>query len=349
MNDFLRVLDRLVRQPAVVGSEIPFFRFLTGELKRAGAKKVTLYEGLLVAEGSKPESVMLSAHVDRHGLISTGPSEVQYAAFVAGFKGWQTGDTVSELTYLSLAERFHKEPVYAYEPWSGKVVGKGRITGAELCSRRNDVLFKTEGLEKIMAGTPIAYVDKLERQGNRINAQLDNVVSVALILYLFQKGFQGRAFFTAQEEIGRSWRYLYEWFQRAGVESKDLLVLDTSPFPSPEAAEKQLLVLRNRDASADFNADTVKNVREICDSDNISYIFKDELLAAQNHVADKPPSLGRTELGRMIVGSEGRVTGTTIQIPTSGYHTQAESASVESLKAMLTVLGKLSDTKLKLN
>ena len=60
----------------------------------------------------------------------------------------------------------------------------------------------------------IAFSDKLKREDDLISAQLDNVISAAIIIYLYQNGFQGTAFFTAQEEAGKSWRYVYEWFRK---------------------------------------------------------------------------------------------------------------------------------------
>ena len=70
-NEFIDLLKILIRHPSVVGAEHSFFRVLQRELEERGAK-VTWYEGLLVAQGSKPNSAMFSAHIDRHGLICTG-------------------------------------------------------------------------------------------------------------------------------------------------------------------------------------------------------------------------------------------------------------------------------------
>ena len=82
-ESFIELLRTLIRSPSVVGAEHSFFRVLQRELEERGAK-VTWYEGLLVAQGNKPDSRMFSAHIDRHGLVCTGPNEFQYAAFVAG-------------------------------------------------------------------------------------------------------------------------------------------------------------------------------------------------------------------------------------------------------------------------
>ena len=341
---FLRVLDQFVSHHCVVGAEAPFYSFLAKELKKRGAK-VSRYSGLLVAEGKDPDSIAVSAHVDRHGLICTGPGEFQYAAFEAGFRGWQTGDTVSEVMFAKIAERFHNERVYGYEPWTGKVLAHGRIKSALLCERRNDMLFEIEGLERILPGTPIAYHDRLKKDGSRLSAQLDNVLNVAIQVYLFEIGFQGRAFFTAQEEVGRSWRYLLEWFLREDQAISRILVLDTSPFPDVESAERQQLLLRNRDSSAEFNPEAVEWVRGECEALEITYAFKDELVEKQNLTSEKLVPLGRTELGRAINGSGERINGTTIQIPTTGYHTAEESTSRASVEAMIRLLLRLSQTR----
>ena len=99
---FVDLLATLIRNPSVVGAEHSFFRVLQRELEERGAR-VTWYEGLLVAEGNQPDSVMFSAHIDRHGLICTGPNEFQYAAFVAGRRSDQVG-SVGQLCQRILDE-----------------------------------------------------------------------------------------------------------------------------------------------------------------------------------------------------------------------------------------------------
>lgn len=129
-HDFFALLDilkLLVRHPSVVSAEHSFFQVLQRELEETGVK-VTWYEGLLVAQGARPHSRYLSAHIDRHGLICTGPNEFQYAAFIASNRGDLTGNSVSEQTFATISERFIHTAVHAYEPWSGVYRGKGLIT-----------------------------------------------------------------------------------------------------------------------------------------------------------------------------------------------------------------------------
>ena len=343
-HDFFELLDilkLLIRYPSVVSAEHSFFRALQRELEEMGVH-VTWYEGLLVAQGQKPLSRFMSAHIDRHGLICTGPNEFQYAAFIASNRGDLIGNSVSEQTFATISERFINTPVTAYEPWSGVYRGKGLITQVSLCPQRGNMVFEVQGLEHVVAGTPVAFQDKVKTEDGRLSAQLDNVVSAAVLIYLFRRGYQGTAFFTAQEEAGRSWRYMLEWFQRFNQNTQELIVLDTSPYASSEEADAQLLVLRHRDNNAVFNGDMVRKLENYCQVLGIEYSFKDEYIAAKNlqrAQEGKPEmSLGSTEMGRIISASNHGISGTTLQIPTTGYHTTEETASIRSIGAMLALL-----------
>lgn len=345
---YLSLLSSLIRSPSVVGSEHSFFRVLQRELEERGAH-VTWYEGVLVAQGNQPDSVMFSAHVDRHGLICTGPNEFQYAAFVSGARSDLLGNSVSEQLMNKIVNRFESESVYAYEPWSGAYRGRGLIRNAYICEYRNNLIFEVDGLEHLVAGTPVAFADKLRIENNALVGQLDNVLTAAALVYMFELGFQGTAFFTAQEEAGKSWRYLLEWFRRFGGTTNQLIVVDTSPYPDLEAAQRQQLVLRNKDANATFNTELTEQLVTLCRQENISIQMKDEYVDRQNAAraanGESPVSLGSTELGRIISASGGLVDGTTLQIPSSGYHTLSESAPIESVRGFLQILSALAELK----
>lgn len=338
---FLDILKHLIRRPSVVGAEHPFFLSLKRELDEIGIK-TTLYEGLLVAEGSDPDRGMLSAHIDRHGLICTGPNEFQYAAFMTQNRGDLTGDSIAEQTYMAIVERFKQQSVQAYEPWSGSYLGLGTIDNAYICERRKNLVFEVKGLEHLMPGTPVAFVDTLSAKNGLLSAQLDNVLSAAVIVYLYRAGYKGTAFFTAQEESGKSWRFLLEWFRRSDKDTDSLLVLDTSPYPNREQAELQHIVLRHRDANAKFDSPLTKEIEKLCRKLKIGYSFKDTYLKSENkkRVAEgmKKNSLGSTEMGRLTAASGGTIRGTTLQVPTTGYHTTSETVSVESVAKMLELL-----------
>ncbi len=340
-TSFTDILKSLIRSPSVVGAEHSFFRVLQRELEERGAR-VTWYEGLLVAQGDDPMSLMLSAHIDRHGLVCTGPDEFQYAAFVAGGRSDLLGNSVSEELMQTIVDRFTGVDVLAYEPWSGAYRGHGKIDNAYICPHRNNLIFELQGLAHLVAGTPVAFRDQLRLEQGRFSGQLDNVLTAAVLVYLFELGFQGTAFFTAQEEAGRSWRYLLEWFRRFGGSTNQLVVVDTSPYADVASADQQRLVLRHSDANATFNRELTGRLAAECHKLGISYRFKDDYIRCQNEenksrgLAEK--SLGSTEMGRIIAASDGLVDGTTLQIPTTGYHTMAESAAPDSVDAFIHVL-----------
>jgi putative aminopeptidase FrvX len=346
---FLSLLVTLLRSPSVVGSEHSFFRTLQRELEERGAE-VTWYEGLLVAHGSRPGSVMFSSHIDRHGLICTGPNEYQYAAFVTGARSDLLGNSVSEQMMRKIADRFPDESVFAYEPWSGSYRGRGRIRSTYICENRNNLIFEVEGLQHLVAGTPVAFTDRLELTREGLSGQLDNVLTAAVLVYLFELGFAGTAFFTAQEEAGKSWRYLLEWFRRFGSSTNQLIVMDTSPFPDRSLAVPGSVVLRHKDANAEFNRELTESLASRCRELGIPVVFKDEYVEKANadlaRRGEAPRSLGVTELGRIVDASRGLVDGTTLQIPTTGYHTVGELAdtgSVASFLRLARALGGLEE------
>lgn len=252
------------------------------------------------------------------------------------------GNSLSEQTFQQISQRYINQNVHAYEPFSGGYLGIGKITDAFLKEEINNLIFKIDGLNHLLPGTPIAFVDKLKQNGNLISAQLDNVLSAAIILYLYQHGFAGTAFFTAQEEAGKSWRFVHEWFKKNKISTDKLVVLDTSPYENREEADKQLVVLRNKDVNARFKSPLLKELKQFCKKNKISFSCKDKFIIEKNKLREKdglkPLSIGSTELGRIVMESNGQIQGATLQIPTTGYHTVDETACVESIKAIIFIL-----------
>lgn len=341
MELFYDILKQLVRVPSVVGAEQPFFMFLKRELEELNLE-VEYYDGLLVAKGDDPESGYISAHADRHGLICTGHNEFQYAAFIAKNQADLQGTSNSEQMLKNFTARFVDEKVQAYQPFSGSYLGLGTIKDAFLCERRNNIIFKVEGFDYLLPSTPIAFMDKLVMEDDLVSAQLDNVLSVALIVYLYHLGYQGTAFFSASEEAGRSWRFLLEWFRRFNLTTDELLVLDTSPYDTLEDIANLDLIFRNRDQNGYFRSPLKAKIKKLALQKGIKYHYKDAYL--KNKMAQqgiKKGSIGVTELGRLIYATKGAIQGTTLQIPTIGYHTANETTYKKSINAMIDMLSSL--------
>lgn len=341
MDIFYDILKQLIRIPSVVGAEHPFFMALKRELEELELS-VEYYDGVLVAKGSDPNSGFLSAHSDRHGLICTGHNEFQYAAFIAKNQADLLGNSNSEQLLKNFSTRFVDQKVQAYEPWSGSYLGIGTIKDAFMCERRNNIIFKIDNFDHLFPGTPIAFIDKLEiSEDNLVSAQLDNVISVALILYMYSIGYKGTAFFTASEEAGKSWRFLLEYFRRLDISTNELLVLDTSPYPSIEDINHLDIVLRNRDENGYFRSPLKSKIKKIALEDKINYHYKDAYLKNKYAHEGIKGSLGVTELGRIIKATKGNIQGTTLQFPTIGYHTVEETTSKRSIEMIVQILSKL--------
>lgn len=335
--EFLDILKPLIREPSVIGHEHSFFRVLRRELEELGVP-VLAFNGVLAAQGSRPHELFLSAHIDRHGLICTGPNEFQYASFIAGNQGENMGDSASAHMLNQIEDRFKGQRVQAHFPYTGTYLGQGSITRSYVCPQRNNLIFEVKGLEFLQPGTPVAFLDRLRVQNGLLSCQLDNVVSAALILFLYRKGFQGTGLFTAQEECGRSWRYALSWFQREQITTDRLLVLDTSPYATREEADAQSITLRHRDANGDFSKTMTAELVQRCEELGLSYGFKDEYIERKNRDREHPYPLGRTELGRIAAATQGEINGATLQIPTTDYHTSSETASLSAISAMLKLL-----------
>ncbi|PLY08500.1 MAG: peptidase M42 [Arcobacter sp.] len=340
MEKFYDILKQLIKVPTVVGYEHSFFMYLKRELEDLNIT-VEYYDGVLVAKGNAPKSGYISAHSDRHGLICTGHNEFQYAAYVA--KNQSDLNEVSNRNQMlkNFEKRFVGQKVQAYEPWSGSYLGMGTIENAFLCERRNNIIFKINEFEHLFPGTPIAFMDKLIIDNEMISAQLDNVLSVAILVHMYQLGYQGTAFFTASEEAGKSWRFLLEYFRRFDITTNELLVLDTSPYKIVEDIKNLDIVLRSRDENGYFRSPLKSKIKKIAIKNRIKYHYKDEYLKnimKQNNVKS---SLGITELGRIINASKGAIQGTTLQIPTIGYHTVEETTTIQSINSILFILKKL--------
>jgi putative aminopeptidase FrvX len=337
LDEFLDILKPLIREPSVVGNEDAFFRVLRRELEEIGVD-VNYYHGVLVAQGNRPLDLFLSAHIDRHGLICTGPNEFQYAAFIAGNQGEVMGGSTSEHMLHTIEDRFQGQRVQAHLPYTGTYLGQGEITRSYICPERHNLIFEVEGLDFLQPGTPVSFLDRLKIADGLISAQLDNVLSAAMIIYLFQKGFQGTGLFTAQEESGRSWRYALSWFQQQRLTTQRLVVLDTSPYATREDADAQQVTLRHKDTNGPFSTAMTQELVTRCEELGLSYGFKDEYIANQNKTRSKPYPLGRTELGRVVTATEGGINGTTLQIPTTEYHTATETASLSAIAGVIQLL-----------
>lgn len=334
--------------PSVIGFEGPLLNKLEDDFRAMGLE-VERTARLLAVSGPKPESHVLTCHVDRHGVIYTNEGNFEYSAFVFRKPTDDPEDFFKLSKLQELGGRFVGQPVFAYDPETGRHLGNGVIEDALFSLQRQTLIFRVDSSidpeHQLPAFTPVSYSHTFIDDGNEFGGQIDNALSVGLIYTLFKYGFEGTAVFTTEEEIGRSWRHLRDYLEHKQWEPKELLVLDCSPYPTPIEAHEGDVVLRNRDAVGRFNADLLARIKAVCDRAGIPYSLKDEYVQQQNRERAEqrlpPLGLGRTELGYLVHESQGRFNGVTVQVPTYNYHTNRETTTWRAIEQMVRLMGLL--------
>lgn len=334
-------LEELVAVPSVVGYEWPMLQHLSQALEGAGME-VTRREGVVVGVGAAGSDVMISAHVDRHGLVCTSPGSFTYAAHVLPALRGQPSAPRHNYAEI-VCDRFDDEEVRAYDATTGHTVADGRVKHQSVCGVDDlGIDVPVMGLDQIAPATPVAFGNRVVRDNRLVSAQLDNVLGVAMALVLVQEGFDGTVVFSSEEEIGGSWRYLYHEILQHPELPSVLLTLDTSPFSDDEASEAGAVVVRWRDADASFSVESVQRLIKACQDRRIPVVVKDRMIErfnAERRAEGRPElELGHTELGRLVRASGGLVNGATLEVPTTGYHTNEETASLASIDNAMAVL-----------
>lgn len=330
----LSVLETIVEKtkeylsiPSVVGHERFFMEYLYQDFKRLGVSAYK-YDGLLLLHGNAHLENIICAHIDRHGLISLGDHDYVYAAQYIKEIKYGENNKSSRTQVQAIAKRFEGERVYAYHPDTGEHVAEGLIALCYPDPRNEDALFIVDGILQLDHNMPIAYERQASFEDGILKGQIDNVISVAVCYALYAAGYQGTALLTCEEEIGKSWLHIADYLEKSHIDTKRLIVLDTSPYSDMEFIETGPIVFRNRDKSECFNAAFVEELKARAENLGLPYEVKDQaLLAKGKAIAD----LGSTELGRLVEGSRGHWNGATVQIPTLMYHTSNETTTKKAI------------------
>ncbi len=320
--------------PSVVGFEKHFIKFLKNDFENLGLTVVE-HNGVLEVTGRDPKAAIISAHIDRHGIISRGNHQFGYAAEYMKETKYDQDKTPTERMIDAIGDRFNGEKVYAYDPQTGDKLGEGVISDSGPRVIDKDCIFTLYGMPDLPEGIPVAYARTAVSDGDVFKGQIDNVVSLGVIYCLFQNGFQGTALLTCEEEIGKSWVHITNWLEAKKIETKELVIIDTSPYREVAPIEMGAVVLRNRDKNAVFDETFTAKIKQRCIDKLIPFQFKDEYLT---QLGVETKGLGSTELGRIVEKSNGRWSGTSIQIPTTEYHTSYETTNRDSIENFYFIL-----------
>lgn len=162
--------------PSVVGHEGHFFRYLKYDFEKLGLTAVQ-HDGILEISGAKPESHIISAHIDRHGLISIGGGKYAYAAQYVKEEKYNEENVPSQKTLHAISDRFEDEIVYAYNPETGDKLGEGVIKDCDPCIANGDAVFFVEGMRNMDENIPIAYARLSESDGEQVKKVEDRTAT----------------------------------------------------------------------------------------------------------------------------------------------------------------------------
>ena len=170
-------------------------------------------DGILVVRGIRPDCAIVSAHIDRHGLISLGNGEYAYAAqFIKEIKYGQN-NRASQTELESISKRFAGENVYAYHPETAERLGDGLIESCEALMASGDSVFQVRDMPPAEQGTPLAYARTAKEENGYLRGQIDNAISLGVLYALCENGFEGTLLLTTEEEIGKSARHMARWLE----------------------------------------------------------------------------------------------------------------------------------------
>jgi len=342
LQNIISKIGEYLNVPAVVRFEHPFIDHLAEDFSTSGYDIEKQDRLLVVRKKGLRSPKIVTAHIDRHGIVVNEQGKPEYAAFNAK-KHYGDENKSSEAIFKKSGQRFVDEAVYAYDA-QGKRIADGVVKAFSYDFDTKDLVFDIDGFDKLPAGTAIGYVSPLVRQDGNLSSQIDNAVSAAVAYQLVKDGFDGTLLFATEEEIGRSWQHIANYLQSQDTASREIITLDTTPYNDARAISEGLIVLRNRDENGEFNPDLVGKLRTACDAQGVRYEMKDEVIEVQNAQLPedaKPKKLGKTELGRVIQYTDGKFNGATVQIPTTGYHTNHETTSELALNNYYEALKRI--------
>ena len=373
-NEILKICNEFLQIPSVISHESCFLKYLNLKIKKLGFK-TKLRKSYLAIEPKKETKTLLSAHVDRHGCVKDKKGRIQFASFylkkkykilsprrerakkelelarliqtklkgIDVFLGkenlkFKSDDLElnferkgSRNFYEKTGQNYSKCDFFSYNIKTGKKIKKYRALRYDVEWKQSRVWFdldtKPEKNEKVfMLESEIMCQDN-----KRFFAQIDNVLSVSVLFYMLKKigpeNFKSNVLFTTQEEIGRSYNSFLEYSKLYPRKRFELVVLDTTPYDK-FPLEESFLVLRKGDERGKFNLKITRRLKNIIKNNNIKFRFKQQ-------------NIGKTELGAIITNTRKKIVGTTLQIPTTNYHTAYETTRLKDLENFKKVVEEI--------
>ena len=321
IEEFLKIYENISSIPAVTNFEGPLYNIIS-DFSFDGYKKTLDKNYIAFIPENYNGNKLISIHIDRLGIVfDRGFTYSNYYGYELINKKYKPS--------LTFGKRFINEKIVAYNI-QGEKIGEGEVIDCSI-KENEKLVFEIDGLnsKRLNSPTPVSYRNNITVKNGQLEGQLDNAISIALAYFLLIDKIQCPILFTTQEEIGSSWKHVYDFMEIQ--ELNTLITLDTTSIEGLSDFNSTDIVFRTSDDLADFDLSLIEKFIDISKKQNLRYYLK-----TKNPEQSKIKTI--TEVGHIIKESKNKFNGASIQFPTIKYHTNHETVKIKSINLVYSVI-----------
>ena len=327
IKEFINECISFSKIPSVSLFEKPLYNFILKKFKFDNYEKILDENYIAFIPRKYNGNIVISVHIDRLGIIFDGNNFVysNYYGYKLSGKEYKPN--------LLFGKRFVGEKVVAYN-LEGEITDNGIVNDCWIGNEDKDLIFEIDGIEinKLLKPTPIAYKNKLIIRNDEIKGQIDNTISLVLAYFLLKENVDYPVLFTTQEEIGKSWQFIYKFLQKPQI--NNIVIVDTTNIEGLSDFDSTDIVFRISDDIARYNKSIIDKFVDLANKMKLRYFLK-----SKSPEGSKTKTV--TEVGRITAESNNKYSGASIQFPAIHYHTNHETVKIGSIKVLYSFLKNL--------
>jgi len=226
----------------------------------------------------------------------------QYSSIVS-----QSSKEENFVTFIE--EDFTRDDVGGCHDTSRKVYRNGKLYYYFLATDLKIPYFFTVHLDRVRN-----YINTIQDQGDFLVGQLDDIIGIAVLSYLYKQKIPLNILFTTEEEWGNSWHQLEEII-KLHPKLKPISI-DIDVFSKLEDLEGDFISLREKDNTGKFDLHLVNNLRDVAKEGGIPFCTNDK---------------GWSSVETAFLEKHTGLRGAHIGIPLINYHSDKETTRWDTL------------------
>ena len=144
IKNIITKTEEYLNVPAVVRFEQPFMNHLADDFNTSGYEVEKQDRLLVVRKKGLRSPKIVTAHIDRHGIVVNDEGNYEYAAFNA-INHYGDENDYSENIFKNLGPKLIDELVYAYDK-DGKKLEEGKVKSFNYDFNKKDLFFEPYSL-----------------------------------------------------------------------------------------------------------------------------------------------------------------------------------------------------------